>query len=154
MNQIRIGNYIAQKRHGQNLTQGQLAEMLGVSNKTISKWENGKCMPDYSIIQKLCEALHVSLSELMDGEDAAEESLRVYDEEQILDLLRRTQELERHRKILSGVMLIVLGIASNAMSATIEGSDFKDFLSGFFLGLSVVEMLAGMVISLKAAADK
>ena len=154
MNQIMIGNYIAQKRHGQNLTQGQLAEMLGVSNKTISKWENGKCMPDYSIIQKLCEALHVSLSELMDGEDAAEESLRVYDEEQILDLLRRTQELERHRKILSGVMLIVLGIACNAMAATIEGSNVKDFISGLLMGLSIVEMLAGLVISLKAAADK
>ena len=69
MNQTTIGSYIAQKRRAQNLTQEQLAEQLGVSNKTISKWENGKCMPDYSIIQKLCTALHVTLSELMDGED-------------------------------------------------------------------------------------
>ena len=59
MNQTTIGSYIAQKRRAQNLTQEQLAEKLGVSNKTISKWENGKCMPDYSIIQKLCTALHV-----------------------------------------------------------------------------------------------
>ena len=62
MNQTAIGSYIARKRKEQNLTQEQLAEQLGVSNKTISKWENGKCMPDYSIIQKLCEALHVTLS--------------------------------------------------------------------------------------------
>ena len=52
-------------------------------------------MPDYSIIQTLCEALHVTLPELMDGEDAAEDSVRVYDDEQILDLLRRTQEMYR-----------------------------------------------------------
>ena len=95
MNQTAIGSYIARKRKEQNLTQEQLAEQLGASNKTVSKWENGKCMPDYSIIQTLCEALHVTLPELMDGEDAAEDSVRVYDDEQILDLLRRTQEMCR-----------------------------------------------------------
>ena len=62
MNQTAIGSYIARKRKEQNLTQEQLAEQLSVSNKTISKWENGKCMPDYSIIQTLCDALHVTLS--------------------------------------------------------------------------------------------
>ena len=149
MNQTMIGSYIAQKRRSLNLTQEQLAEKLGVSNKTISKWENGKSMPDYSIIQKLCETLNVTLSELMDGEDAAENSVRAYDEEQILDLLRRTQELERHRQLLSGVLLIVLGIACNAMSATIGGSDVKDFISGLLIGLSVVEMLAGIAIAVK-----
>ena len=51
MNQTAIGSYIARKRREQNLTQEQLAQQLGVSNKTISKWENGKCMPDYSIIE-------------------------------------------------------------------------------------------------------
>ena len=111
MNQTAIGGYIARKRKEQNLTQEQLAQQLGVSNKTISKWENGKCMPDYSIIQKLCDVIHVSLPELMDGEDAAEDSVRVYDDEQILDLLRRTQELEHQKGILCGVLLVVLGIA-------------------------------------------
>ena len=82
MNQTAIGSYIARKRKEQNLTQERLAQQLGVSNKTISKWENGKCMPDYSIIEPLCDALHVTLPELMDGEDAAEDSVRVYDDEQ------------------------------------------------------------------------
>ena len=89
MNQTSIGGYIARKRKEQNLTQEQLAEQLGVSNKTISKWENGKRMPDYSIIQKLCDALHVTLPELMDGEDAAEDSVRVYDEARELSEFRR-----------------------------------------------------------------
>ena len=97
MNQTAIGSYIARKRKEQNLTQEQLAEQLSVSNKTISKWENGKCMPDYSIIQKLCEAIHVTLPELMDGEDAADSSVRVYDDEQILDLLRPVQNHRRNR---------------------------------------------------------
>lgn len=72
MNQAAIGSYIARKRKEKNLTQEQLEEHIGVSNKTISKWKNDKCMPDYSILQKLCNALHVTLPERMDDEDATE----------------------------------------------------------------------------------
>ena len=154
MNQISIGSYIAEKRRTLNLTQEQLAKTLGVSNKTISKWENGKCMPDYGIIQKLCEALQVTLAELMEGEDAAKESVHGYEDDQILDLLRRTQELERQRQILSGALLIVLGIASSALSATVDGSNIKDFISGLLLGLSIVEMIAGLVIVVKEPLEK
>ena len=111
-------------------------------------------MPDYSVIQKLCETLHVTLAELMDGEDAAEESVRTYDDEQVLDLLRRTQELERQRQVLSGAVLIVLGIASSALSATVGGSDVKDFMSGLLLGLAIVEMIAGLVTVVKQPLGK
>ena len=124
MNQTAIGSYIARKRREQNLTQEQLVQQLGVSNKTISKWENGKCMPDYSIIQRLCEALPVTLPELMDGEDAAEDSVRVYDDEQILDLLRRTQELERQKGVLRGVVLIV-SASPAAPCKTTGGTDVQ-----------------------------
>ena len=147
MNQTAIGSYIAKKRREKNLTQEQLAEQLGVSNKTISKWENGKCMPDYSIIEQLCKELSVTLSELMDGEDAAEDSVRVYDDEQILDLLRRTQELERQKGVLCGFALIVLGIASSALSKTTGGTNVQDFISGVLMGLSVAEILAGIWVA-------
>ena len=147
MNQTTIGKYIARKRKEQNLTQEQLAQQLGVSNKTISKWENGKCMPDYSIIQRLCDAIHVTLPELMDGEDAAENSVHVYDNEQILDLLRRTQELERQKGALYGLVLVVLGIASGAMSKTTGGTDVQNFISGVLMGLSVAEILAGVWVA-------
>ena len=150
MNQTAIGSYIAKKRREKNLTQEQLAEKLGVTNKTISKWENGKCMPDYSIIEQLCKELSVTLSELMDGEDAAEDSVRVYDDEQILDLLRRTQELERQKEILYGVILVVLGIACNAMSGTVSGSEVQEFISGLLMGLSVAEILAGIIMTGKS----
>ena len=92
MNQAVTGKFIALKRKQKNLTQEQLAEKLGVSNKTISKWETGKCMPDYSIVKSLCEELGVTMAELLDGEKAGDKSVRVYDDEQMLDLLRRIQE--------------------------------------------------------------
>ena len=144
MNQAAIGSCIARKRREQNLTQEQLAEQLGISNKTVSKWENGKCMPDYGIIQGLCGELHVTLPELMDGEDAAQGSVRVYDDEQILDLLRRTQELERQKGILYGLVLIVLDIACGAMSRVTGGTDVQDLVSGILMGLSVGEVLVGV----------
>ena len=146
MNQAAIGSYIARKRREENLTQEQLAERLGVSNKTVSKWENGKCMPDYGIIQKLCDVLHVTLSELMDGEDAAQDSVRVYDDGQILDLLRRTQELERQKGILYGLVLIVLGIACGAMSRVTGGTDVRNLDFGILMGMPSGGTLVGVWI--------
>lgn len=154
MGQIKAGRFITKKRKEQNLTQEQLAERLGVSNKTVSKWETGKCMPDYAVVKSLCEELKVSVSELMDGEEADEKSIRVYDEEQILDLLRRTQELEKQKGALTGVILIVMGIALQASSRTLGGSDVMDFFSGLLLGLSVAEMLAGIFVIGKALRRK
>ena len=146
MNQIAIGNFIGKKRKELNLTQAQLAEKLGVSNKTVSKWENGKCMPDYGIIQPLCAELGISVSELMDGEEQPQDSIRAYDDGQILDLIKRTQALESQRTTLGGVILIVLGIAICALSFSFGGSDVKDFVSGVMLGISCVAMLAGVYI--------
>ena len=69
MNQQNIGAFIMKKRKEKNLTQEQLAELLHVSNKTISKWETGKCMPDYSIIKLLCNELNITISELLEGKE-------------------------------------------------------------------------------------
>ena len=74
MDQLMTGKFIAHKRREKNLTQEQLAEKLGVSNKTVSKWETGKCMPDYSVVKGLCEELEITVAELMDGEETEEKS--------------------------------------------------------------------------------
>ncbi len=146
MNQLTIGKFISRKRKEKNVTQEQLAEKLGVSNKTISKWETGKCMPDYAVIKNLCEELGITVAELMDGEESEEKSVRLYDDEQIMDLLRRTQELEKQKNLLYGILLIVMGIALQALSYTVGGSNVKDFFSGLLLGLSIAEMLVGVYV--------
>lgn len=143
MNQILIGKFIALRRKEKNLTQEQLAERLGVSNKTISKWENGKCMPDYSVVKVLCEELEITIAELMDGKISENKDFS-FKEEQILDLMKRTQELEKQKDLQYGIMLIIMGVALQALSYAFDGSNFKDFLSGLLLGLSVAEMLVGI----------
>lgn len=154
MNQLVTGKFISFKRKQKNMTQEQLAEKLGVSNKTVSKWETGKCMPDYSVVQKLCDELEMTVAELLDGAVSEEKNVRAYEEEQLLDLLRRTQELEKQKDTLYGVVLIVMGIAVQALSHTIGGSDIKEFLSGLLLGISVAVMLVGVYVAGKSLARK
>ena len=146
MNQYNIGNYIVNKRKQKNYTQEQLAELLGVSNKTISKWENGRCMPDYSIIDQLCKELGISIAELLDGEDKEENSIRVYDEEQVKALLKKVNDVEKTYKMNIGIILIVVGLISLAVFPLYGGTHFKDFISGALFGGSLSLILLGITI--------
>ena len=152
MNQISIGNFIAKKRKEKNMTQATLAERLGVSNKTISKWETGKCMPDYSVIEPLCKELDITVAELLDGEEKADNSIRAYDDLQVLDLIKRTQALEDQRTSLYGCILIIMGLAMLLLHYNIGGSDGKDFISGLLLGISIVDMLIGVYVAARGLA--
>ena len=154
MDQVKIGKFIAERRRTVNLTQMQLAEKLGITDRAVSKWETGKCMPDYSVIKALCEELEITVAELMDGESAGDKSVREYDDEQIMDLLKRTQELEKQKNMLYGIFLIVMGVALQALSHTLGGSSVKDFFSGLLLGISIAEMLAGVYVVGKGIAGR
>lgn len=144
MNQKEIGKYIAQKRKEKNFTQAQLAEKLGVSNKTVSKWETGVCMPDYSIIEALCHELDTTLSQLIDGADK-EPEIQTNDDKRILFLLKRVQELDNQNKLIYSFLLIVMGIALLALSQFLGGTQFKDFVSGLLTGFSIVLSISGIV---------
>ena len=71
----KIGTYIAGKRKSLGLTQRELAEKLGMSDKSVSKWERGICLPDVSVYRQLCGILGISLNEFFAGEDLDEQSL-------------------------------------------------------------------------------
>ena len=92
MNQQNIGAFITKKRKEKNLTQEQLAERLSVSNKTISKWETGKCMPDYSVIKLLCHELDITVSELLEGKESNRSE--TVEEEKYNMLLYKVQQTE------------------------------------------------------------
>lgn len=68
MNQIEIGKFIAACRKEKGMTQVQLAQKLNITDRAVSKWETGKCMPDSSIILDLCKILDVSVNDLLSGE--------------------------------------------------------------------------------------
>lgn len=91
MDQKKIGAFIAQCRKEKNLTQMQLAELLEITNQAVSKWENGRGMPDVSLLQPLCNVLDISLNELFSGEHISAEEYKGKAEENISKLFKEKQ---------------------------------------------------------------
>ena len=89
MNQIDTGKFIANCRKEKGLTQAQLAEKLNITDRAISKWETGKCMPDSSIMLELCEILGITVNELLSGEKADMESYEKRADENLIALKKK-----------------------------------------------------------------
>ena len=87
MDQKKIGSFIAARRKDNNLTQNQLAEMLGITDKAVSKWETGKSMPDLSLFCPLCDLLHITLNELLSGEFISDENLKEKSNQILLEVV-------------------------------------------------------------------
>ena len=104
-----IGKYIAAKRKAEGLTQEALAQLLGVTNKAVSKWENGKCLPDLSHYEALCEILHISVNELMAGKDIEETDLKKVSEQSLKEVLRSNADLSAMKHICIGLLLLLVG---------------------------------------------
>lgn len=107
MDLIKIGSYIAGKRRSLGLTQRQLAEQLGMSDKSVSKWERGVCLPDVSLYADLCQILGISLNEFLAGEDLDRETIVQKSEENILGVATDSKRKQRRLKSFLWVPLVV-----------------------------------------------
>lgn len=87
MNQSKIGKFISECRKSKGLTQSQLAEKFGITDKAVSKWETGKSMPDLSLFTPLCDLLGITLNELLLGEYIADENLKEKSNEVLLEVI-------------------------------------------------------------------
>ena len=108
MNQIKIGKFIAECRKKANLTQMQLAEKLGITDKAISKWERGVAMPDTSIMLELCDILCISVNELLIGEKINMENNNQKNEQLLLDMAK---ELEKKNKTIWNAMWTIMTVS-------------------------------------------
>ena len=108
MDQIKIGKFIAERRKLKSLTQAQLAEKLNITDRAVSKWENGRSLPDSAIMLELCEILDITVNDLLCGEVVVMEK---YDKEMEKNLLEMAREKEKSDKQLLMVE-IVMGFVS------------------------------------------
>ena len=108
MDQIKIGRFIAECRKKANLTQMQLAEKLGITDKAISKWERGVAMPDTSIMLELCDILGISVNELLNGEKINMENNDQKNEQLLLDMAK---ELEKKDKTIWTAMWAIMTVS-------------------------------------------
>ena len=109
----KIGNFIMTERKAKNLTQAKLAEKIFVSEKTISKWENGKGIPDTHALPKLCEIFNISINELLNGERLTSEDKQQNDKL----LFNMAQELEVKNKTIWKAMWVIMAISMIAFFA-------------------------------------
>jgi len=108
MDQEKTGRFIATLRKEHSMTQKELAQRLGVSDKTVSKWETGRGLPEISIMQALCEVLDVSINELLSGEKLDENAYREKAEENLTTLMkpRRYKAIAIHIAISTVLFLV------------------------------------------------
>ena len=123
MNQEKVGKLIALKRKEKGLTQEQLAEKLGITNKAVSKWETGKSMPDLAVIQDLCKILGISLTTLLNGEENKEEEL-------VLKLLWVIEKLKQLYVVIVGLLICNIPHALETIPLIEKLMSEKDFFSG------------------------
>lgn len=119
MDQIKIGKFIAELRKGKNLSQAELGAKLGVTNKTISRWENGNYMPDISLMLLISQEFEISINELISGEQLDDEQFRQHADNNITASLEQQKQLKRKKAITS----FLQGGGTGALVSTLYSPD-------------------------------
>ena len=136
MDQLKIGKFIAECRKQVNLTQMQLAEKLGITDKAISKWERGLAMPDTSIMLELCDILCISVNELLSGEKINMETNNQKNEQLLLDM---ADELAKKNKMIWSSMWAIMIVSMTALLAGL-------FLAAFLIPEGVWQLVTILVV--------
>ena len=125
MDQIKIGKFIAERRKMKSLTQAQLAEKLNITDRAVSKWENGRSLPDSSIMLELCDILEITVNDLLCGEVVVVEKYDKNLEKNLLEMIKEREKADRNLLTIESVMGcvsigIMLGLCILAAYAPIE----------------------------------
>ena len=123
MNQEKIGKFILECRKEKKMTQSELAEKLGVTDKSIGNWENGRNMPDLSLFKPLCDELGITINELLSGEKIKKEKYQEKFEENIINTIDYSTKKISLSNNIFGYSLVILGILISITAMSIFPSD-------------------------------
>ena len=149
MDQVKIGKFIADCRKKQNLTQLQLAERLNITDRAVSKWENGRSMPDISLIPELCGILHVTINDLFSGEVIDMDHYNEQLEKNLLDVAKMKEEADRRLLRLEWVMCISAIICMLGMCMVAAFLPMKDWLRVVLIIVGFVPFLLVLPYAIK-----
>ena len=127
MDLIKIGKFIAECRKKNNLTQMQLAEKLNITDRAISKWENGKSMPDSSIMLNLCDELKISVNELLNGEMIEMKDYNETIEKNLMEMIKQKEEADKRLltiELVMGIITVVMYIGLVMVASFVEMQEF------------------------------
>ena len=147
MNQEKIGKFISKCRKEKKLTQIELAEKLGVTDKSISNWENGRNMPDLSLFKPLCEILDISINELISGEKLSKDKYQEKLEENIISTIDYTNKKILIKNNIIGIIFLTFGIIITITAMSIFPSESS--WGSIYLIFGSLISLVGIVILIK-----
>lgn len=155
MDQVKIGRFIAQCRKNANLTQMQLAEKLGITDRAVSKWETGKTMPDSSVMLELCGILKITVNDLLSGEIVSMDNYNKEMENKLLEMIREKEKADKRLlavEVVIGITATIILFALVLIGAFVQMETwlrvvlmvlgFALFLAGCFYALRI-EQVAG-----------
>ena len=143
MDQIRIGKFIAESRKARNLTQRQLADALSISDKTISKWECGKGLPEVSLMLPLCAALDITVNDLLSGEKVSSTDYQEKAEGNMINLMKENEE-NKKRMALSIITGVITVIAVCALIVIVSLIDLPTLVRIILIVFSIAVGAAGI----------
>jgi len=146
MDQIQIGKFIAEERKVKKYTQRELADKLGISDKTISKWERGNGFPEVSLLLPLCNELEITVNELLSGKRLQEVDYKKIAEENMVNLVKEAQESKK--KIVMSALVSCLVIIAAVPLFVIAGAFEMDVLLRIILmGIGIIIIIIGIAIA-------
>ncbi len=149
MDQIKIGKFIAEQRKKVNLTQMQLAEILNITDRAVSKWETGKSLPDSSIMLELCNVLKITVNDLLSGEVITVDNYNKEMENKLIEMVKQKEESDKRLlriEIVMGICCILPLVASVILVAAVP---MAEWLSTVIVLASLVPLLIATPFAIK-----
>lgn len=147
MKQERIGAFIAETRKQLGMTQKELAKKIGISDKTVSKWECGNSIPDISYLEALCDSLDIKVNELLSGERLTDKSYSEKAEENIMNLIKENETNKKGSRVqlilgiiltLASFLFILFNVANRSLNHLLDYFDLITLLVLVLLCTAIV----------------
>ena len=149
MDQIKIGKFIAECRKKANLTQMQLAEKLNITDRAISKWENGKAMPDSSIMLDLCNVLSISVNDLLSGEVVTVENYNKELENKLIEMVKEKEQADKRLLSLEIFVGIVVSVILFAMVLVASFVQMENWLRIVLIVVGFIPFAIGIAYAIR-----
>ena len=152
MDQIRIGKFISEKRKEQNLTQMQLAEKLGITDRAVSKWETGRSMPDASVMLELCGILEITVNDLLSGEVVSMENYNEKTEKNLIEMAKQKEAADKRLLLLEivfGLVSVTFLFTMVAVGTVFMEMRMNEWLFWLLLGLGVAQFIVCMFFAIR-----
>lgn len=149
MDQMKIGKFIAECRKNVHLTQAELAEKLNISDRAVSKWENGKSMPDSGIMLELCSYLEITVNELLKGEKINLKSYEKVAEENLLKLKMREEQANKKLLNFEWVICFTNSISYIVLIYIASYMEMSNILRVLLIFLAIILFTIGIISSMK-----